>query len=81
MKTRFIIPQDDLDLCKHALIVTVPIALESLFRVVFFLEAKEFRKLWVATQHLLTGSVFMIGQIVAASTMNRHFNETAECLC
>src|SRR5437762_3510825 len=58
--------------------MTIPIALESLFRIVLPFEAQELRKPRIARFHLGARGMPMVGQIVAAAPANGHIDQPTE---
>src|SRR5437762_1888949 len=63
-------------LCEHLLVVTIPIALESLVGIVFSFEPQKLSEPRVTRQHLAARGVFVIRQVIAAAASNRQVNET-----
>src|SRR5437867_1875393 len=65
-------------LSKHAFVVAVPVALESLVGIVASLGAKKRWELWVARLHLLTRREPMISQVVAPTVADPRVDELPE---
>ena len=59
-------------------VVTIPLALETLLRIMLPLEAQELRELWVAGFDLLAGCPAVIGEVVAAAVADRVVDQAAE---
>src|SRR3989454_1416292 len=65
-------------LSKHAFVVAVPVALESLVGIVAPLGAEKLRELWVARLYLLTRREPMVGQVVAPAVADPRVDELPE---
>src|SRR5205823_4880849 len=50
--------------CEHLSVVSVPVALKNLTRVVFSFETEQFSKIRIARFNLIARGIFMVGQIV-----------------
>src|SRR5437016_11087363 len=65
-------------LSKHAFVVAIPVALESLVGIVAPLGAKKRWELWVARLHLLTRREPMVSQVVAPTVADPRVDELPE---
>src|SRR5438874_1252512 len=65
-------------LSEHALVVAVPVALESLLGIVAPLGAEKLRELRVARLHLLARREPMVGQVVAPAVADPRVDELPE---
>src|SRR6266705_2911972 len=65
-------------LSKHAFVVAVPVALESLVGIVASLGAKKRWELWVARLHLLARCEPMVSQVVAPTVADPRVDELPE---
>src|SRR5207249_4482211 len=71
-------PQSLKPVSKHALVVSVPVALKSLGGIVTPLGAEKLRELRVARLHLLARREPMVGQVVAPAVADPRVDELAE---
>src|SRR5438034_7628597 len=65
-------------LSKHAFVVAIPVALESLVGIVAPLGAEKRWELWVASLHLLTRREPMVSQVVAPTVADPRVDELPE---
>src|ERR1700730_3980478 len=60
---------------EHGSVVSVPVAVKTLFRVVLFFQLKECCELRIAAFDLVSSGIAMVGQIVRASVACCHVDE------
>src|SRR5439155_19860813 len=63
---------------EHRPVMPIPLALESLLRIVLLFEPEELRELWITRLHLRARRMPMVRQIVAAAAANRHIDQPPE---
>ncbi len=66
---------------EHGSVMSVPVALQPLLRIVLLFQLEKFRKLGIAAFNLLSSGIAMVRQIVSASAPCGHVDETSEGVC